>query len=78
MDAAREVAQLAQRELRVAVCASEQLLHLGRARCRASRSAIPRSIAERDEPLLRAVVQVALEPLALLDRRVDRPWRAGR
>ena len=29
--------------------------------------------AEPDEPLLRAVVQVALEPAALVDSRVDRP-----
>ena len=64
MDAARELAQLLQRVRELVARGGHELLGLGgiAADVRADHPQLQR---ERDEPLLRAVVQVALEPAAL-------------
>ena len=70
MDAARQVAQLLQREVRLLARLAHQL--------GGSRVAVVGALLghaqvqrERDEPLLRAVVQVALDPPPLGVRRGD-------
>ena len=79
MDAGGEVAQLADRRLRVGERAVDQLAGAGRVGV----EALARELQldhQRHEPLLRAVVEVAAEPAALGVARVDepRPRRAQR
>ena len=71
VDAADQVAQLDDRLLRLVVGLADQLARARRG-CRRVLAARPRSIPSRDEPLLGAVVQVALDAAALGDRAVDR------
>ena len=72
MEAAREVAQLRQRLARLPIGGVDQLHRpvgaLGQLPARQRERH-----RERDQPLLRAVVQVALEPSPLLVRRPDEP-----
>ena len=67
MDAAGELAQLVERELQLGAAGLERG-HRGR---RGGRGRDPERERERDEPLLRAVVQVALDPAARLVGRLD-------
>ena len=53
----------------------DQAVHVGRAVVEVALGE-PQGHAERDEPLLRAVVQVALEPAALLVAGLDQPGPA--
>ena len=74
MDSPRELAQLGDRLLDLVLCAREQR-RLSPASARdASR---PSATRQRHEPLLRAVVEVALDPAALGVGRGDDP-AAGR
>ena len=77
MDPAREVAQLGQRRSRLAARLGQQLARL-RGSLSSLSSAMPEAHRERDEPRLRAVVQVALDPLQLGRLRVDRAGARGR
>src|SRR5262249_57254824 len=76
MEAARELAQLLERQVELARGAGENRLHRIRIllELRACESERQR---QRHEPLLRAVVEVSLEPAPLLVSRLDEA-RAGR
>src|SRR3954447_9803120 len=72
MDAARELAQLLQRALQLAARCVEEPRRRGRV---AVELALREAELERqrDQPLLRAVVEIALEPAALAHRHLDQP-----
>ena len=72
MDAARELAQLRERGVELVAGALEQLV--GRERVLVQlRARDPDVERHRHEPLLGAVVQVALEPAALLEADAEHP-----
>jgi hypothetical protein len=72
MDAARQVAQLLQREVGLLPRAADQL-HGGRVAVRGALLGHAQVQGERHEPLLSAVVEVALDAPALVVRRGDDP-----
>ena len=76
MDAARELAQLLGRRRRAPAAASSSSAAAasGSSRARLARAAGQR---QRDQPLLGAVVQVALEPAALVVGRLHDPRARG-
>ena len=75
MDPARELAQLLERLRQLLAGALERRARLGLVAAAAGGE--PQVERERDEPLLRAVVQVALEPAALGVARLDDPRARG-
>ena len=70
MDPARQLAELLERLRELGAGPGEQLARSGRV-AREPRLGEPKRQRERDEPLLRAVVQVALEPPPLGVARLD-------
>src|SRR5205823_13484170 len=76
VDPARELAQLGEGERQLLVGAREQLQRLVVARGRALAGKAERE-RQRDEALLRAVVEIALEPPPLCVLRLDEPDARG-
>src|SRR4051812_40394494 len=76
MDAPRELAQLLERALQLGARGLEEPRARGRVGVELALRE-PELERQRDEPLLRAVVEVALEPPALAHRHLDEPGPRG-